>query len=116
MTHHSMSSVDLRGCPGTLRKGDIYTHTYHGWDTTITDQGGLALNPACIEARERGVLFDVSSEHPTRPSPASHAVWCSVCPQIDIEIYLLGEKGEGGLSRTTLLCAMKSHHSVGLSS
>lgn len=89
MTHHSMSSVDLRGCPGTLRKGDIYTHTYHGWDTTITDQGGLALNPACIEARERGVLFDVSSvvcgvrARIGAPvvSPGLAAIWRRVVPR-----------------------------------
>jgi len=59
MTHHSLSSVPLVDCPGALRKGDLYTHTYHGWDTTITDQEGLVLNNACITARAKGVLFDV---------------------------------------------------------
>eukprot|EP00040_Diaphanoeca_grandis_P044845 m.13798 g.13798 ORF g.13798 m.13798 type:complete len:453 (-) comp9866_c0_seq1:84-1442(-) len=59
MTHHSMSSVPLVDCPGALRKGDLYTHTYHGWDTTITDQKGLILNEACLTARKNGVLFDV---------------------------------------------------------
>lgn len=26
MTHHSDSAIDIDGCPGRLRQGDIYTH------------------------------------------------------------------------------------------
>jgi dihydroorotase len=111
MTHHTFSSVPLGsvtvdgagagegaealGCPGSLRKGDIYTHTFHGFPSTIIDteaaaagseaknpgekrkregaeaadgsptapKAGLlqamAVHPACVDARERGVLFDV---------------------------------------------------------
>jgi dihydroorotase len=49
------------GCPGSLRRGDIYTHTYHGFASTIIDvgEGRMAVDPAVWEARERGVLFDV---------------------------------------------------------
>jgi dihydroorotase len=105
MTHHTFSSVPLGsadqaggelGCPGALKKGDIYTHTFHGFPSTIIDteaaadaskddkpgekrkrgaaNGGAAsppaapkagllkamsVHPACVDARERGVLFDV---------------------------------------------------------
>lgn len=46
MTHHSFSTVGLDLCPGAdaseikLRKGDIYTHTYHGFETTLVDIEG----------------------------------------------------------------------------
>jgi dihydroorotase len=66
MTHHALSSVDLSGCPGRLAKGDIYTHTYHGWASTITPVAGgtvgsgrLAVHEACLAARRGGVIFDV---------------------------------------------------------
>ena len=51
----------LLGCPGSLRRGDIYTHTFHGFASTIIDvgEGRMAVDPAVWEARERGVLFDV---------------------------------------------------------
>lgn len=57
MTHHALSSVDLHGCPGALSAGDIYTHTYHGWASTITpssQDGGkdLQVHAACLAARE----------------------------------------------------------------
>ena len=48
------------GCPDSLKSGDIYTHTFHGFSSTIvTTDDGLTIHPAVIKARERGVLFDV---------------------------------------------------------
>jgi dihydroorotase len=42
MTHHSWSTISLEECPGNLRRGDIYTHCFHPYETTImqTDTGG----------------------------------------------------------------------------
>jgi dihydroorotase len=40
-----------------LRPGDIYTHTYLGWVPILDDQGHLL--PYLLEARRRGVIFDV---------------------------------------------------------
>jgi dihydroorotase len=59
MVHHVMSSVPLEDCPGQMERGDIYTHTYHGFDSTILEPVTRQLHPAVIEARGRGVLFDV---------------------------------------------------------
>ena len=40
-----------------LRPGDIYTHTYLGWVPMLDNQGRLL--PYLLEARGRGVIFDV---------------------------------------------------------
>jgi dihydroorotase len=40
-----------------LRPGDIYTHTYLGWVPILDDDGHLL--PYLLEARRRGVIFDV---------------------------------------------------------
>jgi dihydroorotase len=40
-----------------LRPGDIYTHTYLSWVPMLDDQGRLL--PYLLEARRRGVIFDV---------------------------------------------------------
>ena len=50
---------DILRCPGSLRVGDIYTHTYHGWKSTIIDVTTGRVYPDVIEARRRGVLFDL---------------------------------------------------------
>ncbi|XP_064598947.1 deacetylase Atu3266-like isoform X2 [Liolophura sinensis] len=66
MTHHSSSSIPVQrsnsedlGCPGSLRPGDIYTHTYHGFPSSIIDPSSQAVWSDVWEARRRGVLFDV---------------------------------------------------------
>jgi dihydroorotase len=41
-----------------LRRGDIVTHCFHGNEGGILDDTGRVL-PAALNARERGVLFDV---------------------------------------------------------
>lgn len=40
-----------------FRKGDIFTHVYHGCGYTILDKSGHVL-PAVLKAQERGVYFD----------------------------------------------------------
>ena len=49
------------GCPTSLRSGDIYTHCFHGWRSTILDNqsGKLTLHPDVVAAQERGVYFDI---------------------------------------------------------
>ena len=58
MVHHTLSTVSLADCPGKMAAGDIYTHTYHGFRSTIIRSDGQ-LDPVVRAARERGVLFDV---------------------------------------------------------
>lgn len=37
MAHHAISTVGLDACPGRMRAGDIYTHMYHGWPSTVLE-------------------------------------------------------------------------------
>ena len=60
MTHHNFTTVSWDDCPGSLRKGDIYTHCYHGFDTTVIDADTRQVRAAAHTARERGVLFDIA--------------------------------------------------------
>lgn len=63
MCHHTFSTVPLDSCPGELRNGDIYTHTLHGFESTIVlpadGEQGPRIHPACHKAKENGVIFDI---------------------------------------------------------
>lgn len=45
-------------CPGSLRPGDIHTHCFHGWPSTIIGPNKQIYSDV-LKARQRGVLFDV---------------------------------------------------------
>ena len=47
------------GCPRDLRQGDLYTHTFHPYRSCIVDPDTLTIYSDVIEAKKRGVLFDV---------------------------------------------------------
>lgn len=61
MTHHTFSSVGLDICPGKMKKGDIYTHAFHGFPSSIAENSrhGLALLNSVLAAKKKGVVFDV---------------------------------------------------------
>ena len=59
MTHHAQSTISIDECPGSMRAGDIYTHCYHGFESTIIDPQSRRVHPAVRAARTRGVLFDI---------------------------------------------------------
>lgn len=61
MTHHSFSTVPLEACPGSMKAGDIYTHMYHGFPSTIIDPETRKVHDAVRRARENGVLMDIGS-------------------------------------------------------
>ncbi|MBV7339987.1 amidohydrolase family protein [Chloroflexi bacterium TSY] len=42
-----------------MASGDIYTHAYHGFASTIVDPATRRVHPAVRAARENGVLFDI---------------------------------------------------------
>lgn len=46
-------------CPGSLRAGDIYTHCFHGFASTIINPLTGQVHSNVHDARKRGVLFDV---------------------------------------------------------
>jgi predicted amidohydrolase len=55
MVHSSNSPVPMQELLDTLRKGDIFTHAYHGGKNTSLDDDFEALNAA----RARGVIIDI---------------------------------------------------------
>jgi dihydroorotase len=59
MVHHALSTVSLDDCPGRMQAGDIYTHSYHGFVSSIVDAATRKPHRAVIESRERGVFFDI---------------------------------------------------------
>ena len=58
---YDLSHTKALGCPDALRKGDIYTHTFHGFEKPIISLSPPppAIDVAVINARKRGVVFDV---------------------------------------------------------
>jgi dihydroorotase len=58
MVHHAGSKIPTPTLLKTLRRGDVYTHLYHPHADHGFDEHGAPLD-AMLEARERGVLFDV---------------------------------------------------------
>jgi len=59
MVHHSFSTVSLGDRPGRMRSGNIYTHTYHGFPSTIIEPSSHEVDPDVQRAKEKGVLFDL---------------------------------------------------------
>jgi dihydroorotase len=60
MVHHAMSKIPVDEVMGGLGSGDIYTHCFHPYeDNGFGGPAGGPPRPAVLEARERGVLFDV---------------------------------------------------------
>ena len=70
IVHHTFSSIPHQGengALGGLKSGDIYTHALHGFPSSIiqvetkdsSNTKSYQVCDAAIEARKRGVLFDV---------------------------------------------------------
>jgi dihydroorotase len=58
MIHHAASKIPNTTILKTLRAGDTYTHLYNPHVDHLFDQHGAPID-ALLEARARGVLFDV---------------------------------------------------------
>ena len=55
MVHHTNSNIKLESgkdalisCPGSLKKGDVYTHTFHGHQSSIYDPTTRSIHPSII--------------------------------------------------------------------
>lgn len=55
MVHHTNSTIPLApsdssrlSCPGSLKKGDIYTHTFHGHGSSIYNTSEKSIY-SCIQ-------------------------------------------------------------------
>ncbi len=58
MCHLSGTPPELRDILAELRPGDIVTHAFTGAGEKMVDRRGRVL-PAVVQARERGILFDI---------------------------------------------------------
>ncbi|MBQ6972976.1 MAG: amidohydrolase family protein [Synergistaceae bacterium] len=58
--HPTDPPEDAAKAAGILRPGDVYSHTYNGRGSTILDGEGR-VKAGILEARERGVLFEVGN-------------------------------------------------------
>ena len=58
MVHIGGTNHPLEEIFGKMRPGDIVTHSFHGGERGIITDAGRVL-PAALEARKRGVIFDV---------------------------------------------------------
>ena len=62
MIHHTNSTVSLEEVLESLSPGDVYTHTLSQWageGRGILDSERRAVRPCVLQARARGILFDV---------------------------------------------------------
>lgn len=66
MVHHTLSTIpvqqidkDCLSCPGKLRPGDIHTHCFHGYPSSIVDKHTSLIHKDVHEAQKRGVFFDL---------------------------------------------------------
>jgi dihydroorotase len=59
---HAMNTANLSpDLMKLMRKGDVFTHCFHGFQNGILDARGKIL-PGVREARQRGILFDVGAD------------------------------------------------------
>lgn len=59
MVHHIESNLSSDKLLNVLQKGDVYTHLYHGRGSSVFEEGEGQPSLAAIQAKERGVIFDV---------------------------------------------------------
>ena len=60
VVHFTNSPFDVSEILKLLRKGDVLTHAFHGIGNTILNESGK-VSQSVIEARGRGVIFDVAN-------------------------------------------------------
>lgn len=59
MVHHVISSISSDDLLNSLAGRDVYTHLYHGVQSSIFDEKSGRPLDAARDARQRGVIFDV---------------------------------------------------------
>ena len=57
MVHHCFSTVPLEDCPGGMAPGDIYTHAYQGFASTIIEPSSRRVHPAVACSPREGCAF-----------------------------------------------------------
>ncbi|MBI2965287.1 MAG: amidohydrolase/deacetylase family metallohydrolase [Chloroflexi bacterium] len=72
ITHVGRSPIPLAQVVERLKPGDIVTHTFHGFTNTILDERGR-VRREMVEARSRGVLFDVGHANVWFDAPIARA-------------------------------------------
>jgi dihydroorotase len=95
MTHHNFSSVELEDCPGKLKPGDIYTHCFHAYPSTILNPTDQSVFECVKRAKENGVLFDIGHGMGSFSWPVAEACISSeFLPDIiSTDIHTLNQEG-----------------------
>ena len=80
MVHSSNSPISMSELLGTLRKGDILTHAYHGGKNNVSEDGYECIK----EAKRRGVIIDagLAGHVHTDFKVFGDAICCGALPDI----------------------------------
>lgn len=136
--HHIRSTIPVADVLQKLQGGDVLTHIYHGHGDGGFDPATGAPTPAMIEARDRGVVFDVGhgsgafAWRIAEPACRKHGFWPDVISSdihkfnVDGPVYnlpttmskflYLGMPLERVIQCTTsnAAAAMRQQHTLGL--
>ncbi len=108
MVHSSNSPVSMQELLGTLRKGDILTHAYHGGENNVSEDGF-----ECIKtAKKRGVIIDAgfAGNVHTDFKVFEDAISCGVIPDvISTDITRSSAYKRGGRYGMTMCMSIARH-------
>ena len=108
MIHSSNSPVSMAELLGTLRKGDILTHAYHGGENNVSEDGF-----ECIKsAKKRGVIIDagLAGHVHTDFKVFENAVSCGAVPDIiSTDITRFSAYKRGGRYGMTMCMSIAKH-------
>jgi dihydroorotase len=94
MAHISFAPPETEEVMALMRRGDIVTHALNGHTLGIVDKEGR-IKPGVLEARQRGVIFDVGHGLGSFNFPAARKILDAgfVPDTISTDIYNLNVKG-----------------------
>jgi len=108
MVHSSNSPVSMQELLGTLRKGDILTHAYHGGENNVSEDGF-----ECIKsAKSRGVIIDagLAGYVHTDFKVFEDAISCGAVPDvISTDITRFSAYKRGGRYGMTMCMSIAKH-------
>ena len=115
MTHVGRSPIPLAHVVEHLKPGDIVTHTFHGFTNTLLDERGR-VRREMVQARERGVLFDVGHANVWFDAPIARAAIEQGFLPDTLSTDYTSQEGARGRSRymLTLLEVMSTFLALGM--
>lgn len=108
MVHSSNSPVPMKELLGTLRKGDILTHAYHGGINNVSEDGFECIRTA----KKRGVIIDagLAGYVHTDFKVFENAIGCGALPDvISTDITRFSAYKRGGRYGMTMCMSIAKH-------